>query len=406
MEWDEIRKNIIDSKADIFGISSAFTPYHGEALEIARIIKEWDHRKIVIMGGAHVSCDPMGVLKSPYIDYIVLGEGEVRFPLLLDRIRKGGAKGIEEMDGIGFRMNGEIQVNPLETFIPNLDSLSHPARELLDLDRYRIKKKRSTMILTSRGCPHDCAYCSTRLVMGTSFRIRSSEAIIREMTECRQRYGIQVFDIEDDNFTFDQDRAKRLMRLIIEKFGEGEIELSAMNGVSFPSLDEELLRLMKKAGLKTINLSYVSTDPHTKEGMKRPKAITSFDHILEGARRVGLHVIAYGIFGMPGQTIEEMVDTLVYLMGKRVLIGPSIYYPTQGTPLFERCKKENLLPSHPSQWRSSALPIETQDFNRIDLVTLFRLSRMINFIKGKMDTGDLNEGITFKELFQLLPNFS
>jgi hypothetical protein len=194
------------------------------------------------------------------------------------------------------------------------------------------------------------------------------------------------------------------MRLIIEKFGEGEIELSAMNGVSFPSLDEELLRLMKKAGLKTINLSYVSTDPHTKEGMKRPKAITSFDHILEGARRVGLHVIAYGIFGMPGQTIEEMVDTLVYLMGKRVLIGPSIYYPTQGTPLFERCKKENLLPSHPSQWRSSALPIETQDFNRIDLVTLFRLSRMINFIKGKMDTGDLNEGITFKELFQLLPN--
>ena len=73
MGWEEIRKKIEDSKADVFGISSSFTPYHGEALEIARIIKEWDRRKIVVMGGAHVSCDPEGVLKSPFVDYVILG---------------------------------------------------------------------------------------------------------------------------------------------------------------------------------------------------------------------------------------------------------------------------------------------------------------------------------------------
>ncbi len=404
MGWDEIRQNIEDSKADIFGISSAFTPYHGEALQIARIIKEWDRRKILIMGGAHVSCDPEMVLRSPFVDYVVLGEGEARFPLLLEQIEKGELKGIKEIDGIGYRVGERIQVNPIQSFIQDLDALHHPARELFILDRYRIKKKRSTMILTSRGCPHHCAYCSARLVMGDFFRTRSPEAILREMTECRERYGIRLFDIEDDNFTFDQDRAKRLMGLILEKFGEGEIELSAMNGVSFSSLDEELLGLMRKAGFNTINLSYVSADPHTKEEMRRPKAMTPFDKILEDANRVGLHVIAYGIFGMPGQIIEEMVDTLIYLMGSRVLIGPSVYYPTPGTPLFERCKKESILPSHPSQWRSSAFPIETQDFNRLDLITLFRLSRTINFIKGKMDTGDLNEGMTWKELFQILTN--
>src|SRR5512136_3061567 len=65
MDWAEIRKKIEDSRADVFGISSSFTPYHGEALEIAQIIKEWDRRKIVVMGGAHVSCDPEGVLWSP-----------------------------------------------------------------------------------------------------------------------------------------------------------------------------------------------------------------------------------------------------------------------------------------------------------------------------------------------------
>jgi hypothetical protein len=105
---------------------------------------------------------------------------------------------------------------------------------------------------------------------------------------------------------------------------------------------------------------------------------------------------------MPGQTIGEMVDTLIYLMGKRALIGPSVYYPTPGTSLFEQCKAKELLPSHPSQWRSSALPIETEDFDRLDIATLFRLARVINFIKGKMDEGELNEGMTWRELFQVI----
>jgi anaerobic magnesium-protoporphyrin IX monomethyl ester cyclase len=258
------------------------------------------------------------------------------------------------------------------------------------------------MIVTSRGCPHGCAYCSAHLVMGNSFRTRSLESISEEMVECHDKYGISLFDIEDDNFTFDQKRAKRLMNLIIETFKEKDLELTAMNGVSFASLDGELLRLMKRAGFKTINLSFVSTDPVLKARMGRPEGSTHFEKVLKEAEATRLHVIAYAIFGMPGQTIEEMVDTLIYLMGKRVLIGPSIYYPTPGTPLFKRCKNEGLLPSHPSQWRSSALPIETKEFNRVDLLTLFRLTRVINFIKRKMNEGEINEGITWEGLYQIL----
>jgi radical SAM superfamily enzyme YgiQ (UPF0313 family) len=409
MDWAEIRRKVEDSRADVFGISSSFTPYHGEALEIARITKEWDARKIVVMGGAHVSCDPEGVLRSPFVDYVMLGEGEIRFPLLLEQLGKGKAEAIEKIKGTGYRKVGMtrnrdegIRIDPLQNFIQDLDSLPHPARELLDLDRYRLRKKRSTMIITSRGCPHGCAYCSAHLVMGTSFRTRTPKAIVTEMMDCQKQYGIEVFDIEDDNFTFDQKRAKQLMILIIEKFGEGKIELSAMNGISFASLDGELLKLMKRAGFFTINLSYVSTDPSTKEKMGRPRTKVEFDKILQEAEQFGLHVIAYAILGMPGQTIAEMVDTLIYLMGKKVLIGPSIYYPTPGTPLFEKCKKEDILPPHPAQWRSSSFPIETKDFDRVDLLTLFRLARVINFVKGKMDGKELEEGITWKELFQAL----
>jgi tRNA A37 methylthiotransferase MiaB len=399
MGWEEIRKKIEASKADVFGISSNFTPYHEEALKIARIIKEWDEKKIVVMGGAHASCDPEGVLKSPWVDYVVMGEGEIRFPLLLEAVEKGS---IEEIDGIGFRKNGEVRINPLETFVQDLDHLPHPARDLLDLDRYRMRKKRSTMIITSRGCPHQCTYCSTHLVMGDSFRKRPPETILQEMVECRNRYGIEVFDVEDDNFTYDQTRAKKLMQLIVQTFGEEGIELTAMNGLSFASLDGELLRWMKRAGFKAVNLSFVTTDFSVKERMKRPGLTVDFKEVVNQAEEVGLHVVAYAIWGMPGQTVEEMVDTLVYLMGMRVLIGPSIYYPTPGTILFERCKKEGMLPSYPSQWRSSAIPVETEEFSRIDIVTLLGLARVTNFIKGKMDEGEIKDGITWKELDQIL----
>ena len=402
MSWDEIRKKIENSHADLFGISSSFTPYRHEALEIGRIIKEWDRRKIVVMGGAHVSCDPEGILRSPFIDYAVLGEGEVRFPLLLEQIRREDKGRLEEIDGVGYRENGKIIVNPLRRFVQNLDSLPPPARGLLDLDRYRLRRKRSTMILTSRGCPHRCAYCSSHLVTGTSFRMRSPERILQEMKDCRDRYGIEAFDIEDDNFTFDKDRAKKLMELIIETFGERKLELTAMNGVSFASLDGELLDLMKRAGFHTMNLSFVSTDISVKKRMGRPSAPVDFDEILKKAEGVGLNVIAYAILGMPGQTIEEMVNTLIHLMGRRVLIGPSIYYPTPGTPLFEKCRELGILPSYPAQWRSSAFPIETEDFNRLDMATLFRLTRVINFVKGKMDEGALREGMTWRELYPFL----
>src|SRR5512139_598177 len=103
MSWEEIRRSVEASEADVFGISSAFTPYHGEALEIARIVKGWDRRKVVVMGGAHVSGDADGVLESPFVDYVVLGEGEVRFPRLLQAMERGTVDNLEEIDGVGYR---------------------------------------------------------------------------------------------------------------------------------------------------------------------------------------------------------------------------------------------------------------------------------------------------------------
>jgi len=140
--------------------------------------------------------------------------------------------------------------------------------------------------------------------------------------DCTHRFHIRNFDIEDDNFTFDRGRAKRLMHLIIENFGEGGLELSAMNGISFSSLDRELLTLMKKAGFKTINLSFVSTDPSFKKRMGRPGTTNEFDHVLEDAEQTGLNVIAYAIIGIPDQRIQEMVNEDYAKLKEKVAASP------------------------------------------------------------------------------------
>lgn len=401
MSWDDIRRAVEAADADVYGISSGFTPYHGESLEVARIIKDWNPGKIVIMGGGHVSADPEGVLRNTLVDYVVLGEGERRLPLLLREIEKKGRAPVE-INGVGYSKDGEITIHTPHQFIENLDTLPYPARDLLNPDSYRIGKKRSTMLITSRGCPHRCAYCSAHHTMGNAFRARSVSNIIGEMRACRELYDIQLFDIEDDNFTYDRERAGELLRQIMETFGEQKLEMAAMNGISFASLDGELLRLMKRAGFRTINLSLVSTDDCLKSTMGRTHGVSDFGTITDEAERVGLNVIAYAILGMPGQSIAEMVETIGYLMGKRVLMGPSIYYPSPGTALFETCRKEGILPPFVSQWRSSAFPIETADFTRLDLTTLLRLVRTVNFIKAQMDGKAVPEGTSLKDLCRLL----
>ena len=399
MGWREIRQHLEGSKADVFGISSSFTPYHQEALEVARIIKALDKRKIVVMGGAHVSCAPEAILESPWVDFVVLGEGEVRFPLLLKEIEKNSTEGLDEIDGIGYRRDGKIRMTPLQNFIEDLDALPYPSRELLPPDRYRIRGLPSTMILTSRGCPHRCSYCSAHLLMGTAFRTRSPEKIVEEMVECREKYGTRIFDIEDDNFTFDRERAKRLMRRDHRYLWREE---SRVDG------DER--RLLCFAGRGTAGpdeegrVSTRSISPSSARMIGRRSE-------WEGRRRIGVSARYWRMSsGRPSRRClcdprdarsdhrrDGRHDPFIS-WGKGCSSGPAFITPRRGPLFLSDAKPTECLPPHPSQWRSSAFPIETRDFDRLDLVTLFRTARAINFIKAKIDKKEIDEGTTWSEL--------
>jgi radical SAM superfamily enzyme YgiQ (UPF0313 family) len=386
--FERIGREVAEVKPDLIGISSPFSPYHREAVACAREIKKrWD--RPVLMGGAHVSASPLTVLKDPHVDFIIPGEGERP---LVELIRSMCSEGSwEHVAGLGYKKGGNLRLNPpVENY--DLDEIPFPDFSDLSPDRYRLSKKPLCFLATSRGCPHRCSFCSVHATFTGGFRRRSPEKVFLEM-ERRYEEGYRVIDFEDDNLTFHKADFTTLLRRIIRRWRPGELRLTAMNGVSYHSLDREVLGLMKRAGFRDLNLSLVSGSVESLERVSRPHTLHQFLKTVQDAHEVGLGVVSYQIIGLPFETLDQMVETMSLLARLPVLIGASIFYLTPGCPI----STEYPLQTETDHFkaRSTAMAIETPNFNRDDLYTLFISARILNFLKGlhrgRQDAGSLME---------------
>jgi hypothetical protein len=386
LAWEEIRQRIHASNAGVIGVSSLFTPFYREALRVAAIAKALDPARPVIMGGAHVNACPQQVLADPNVDFVLLGEGERTLPALIAALAEGRCSAIDSICGLGYKTNGKLHLPEHGDLIDDIESLPLPSRELIDPARYTLGGKRLTMLLTSRGCPYHCTFCSIFLTAGRQFRTRSIHSVIDEMKICCEKYGTEIFDIEDDNFSFDQKRAAQILAAIREEFGEGQIELLAMNGISAANISEQLVDEMKRTGFRALNLALVTSDKQQQRATKRPGSTSHFDRVVKKAAAAGLEMVNYVILGLPDSTIDEMLDSIIHLMQRPVLIGPSVFYATPGTESYRQCRERGLLPSAElALQRSTCFPVETKNSSRRDLVTLFQLTRFLNFIKSRLD---------------------
>ena len=393
--FERIREELTKNKADVFGISCLFSAYADESLTVAKVVKGIHPESLVVLGGSHSQEFAESILrKEKAVDFIVLGEGEEVLPDLLGHLDEP-----ENVKGIVYRKGSEIIKNDSKSFINDLDRLPWPARRLLDLDKFVINKKRYTPILTSRGCSMKCAFCSIPRFMGSNFRMRSIEDVCGEMKDCYEKHDIRIFDIEDDNLTLNRARALQLLERIQEEFKGKEIELTAMNGLYYQGLDRAIVQSLKKAGMKRINLSLVTTSRDTAGGLNRYLDLEQFKNTVEWSREAGFHITVYLILGLPGEEIEEMIKTLKFLAGLPVLIGPSMYYHVPGSDLFSRLENEEKVRKDNYRFfRSTAVFYEDDNFTRIDLMTLFRLTRMINFIKEMItDNSDQTLSLCIKE---------
>lgn len=373
--FDEIATDVAKERPDVVGISSLFSPYHREAIACAKAIKELMDVPI-IMGGSHVSAMPHSVLQDSNVDYIIRGEGEKPLVEFLKALQSGGP--MKDVSNLGFKRDSKMTMNPMEKPF-DIEELAWPDFSDFPVTRYMLNNKPLCFITTSRGCPHRCTFCSVHLTFGDGFRTRSVEDIILEIKK-RHEDGYRVFDFEDDNLTFNRDYFKDLLTRLIALFPEGDFHPVAMNGISYMSLDQEILELMKKAGFTSLNLSLVTANEAMLKRFRRPHTLNKYLEIVERAHNLGLEIVTYQILGLPHETLDEIIETMLLMMRLPVLIGVSIFYLTPGSSIskeFHEMTGDDILKS-----RSTAMAIETDEFDRSDLYTLFITARIIDFIKS------------------------
>lgn len=363
----------------LVGVSSLFSAYAAEAVETAQIVKERRPKAIVVLGGHHPTEMPEEVLRHDCVDFIIRGEGEAAMLLLAEAIRGNGS--VESVPGIGFKTaGGKFCVRP-PAVLADLDQVPLPAQELIDHNFYRRGKSASAVVTAGRGCPVGCSYCSIGCASWCGFRMKSASRLLEEIRRAVLGAGARFIDFEDENISFRKEWFLGLLSEIESQFRGCGLELRAMNGLFPPSLDEEVICAMKKAGFRALNLSLCTTARDQLKRFRRPDVREAFERALFYAGKYGLDAVAYIIVGAPAQDPMESVADLIYLADKNAIVGVSVFYPSPGSIDFEKCAARGLLPETLSQLRSTAIPI-SDTTSRQDSVTLLRLGRILNFFKS------------------------
>jgi len=318
---------------DIIGIT-AMTPFINSAIKVAKEIKKEKPGSTVIVGGAHVTVLPEETLRNvPEIDIIVRGEGEETAVELYEALKSGNR--LQNVRGITYRDNGGVTSNPMRPLIADLDSLPLPAYHLLPLHRYKLhpphgRKLPFMAMLTSRGCPYNCVFCS-KPVFGHKFRPQSPQRIAGEVEYLGEKFKIKEIAFYDDLFTLDKKRITQLA----EEFKQRDLSIPWACETRVDLVTEELLKAMKEAGCYMIAYGIESGNQTILNNLRKKITIAQVRKAIRLTHDIGIQSIGYFMLGSPGETpatIRQTIDFANYLPLDFAQFSVTIPFP--GTDLY------------------------------------------------------------------------
>jgi len=404
MNYTSIRDIFRRDRPDVIGIGSS-TPNFFNAIELAKIAKETCNCKVVL-GGIHASALSNYIVEQfhDYFDFVVSGEGEHTMLEFMQHLKEEQTP--KDVSGLSFWQGDQVVHNPARKPIENLDSLPYPARELLPMDLFfpnlhNARYPKCISIITSRGCPFKCSFCASGLTMGKRYRIHSAEYVLDEMEYLKKHYGAQQLLITDDSFTIN----RRRVITICEGMLKRNLQLKWFCFSQVNTMDEELLSLMKSAGCYNIGFGVESASQRILKLMGKTMSLEKCEKIFASARRLGLKTQAFFVFGMKGETAEEINETIDFAIRiKPTLAFFNMLVPYPGTQDFERflsniplsqidwknfvaigttsvlnnsiCNLENLL--YRANWRFYIRPTQLLRL-AVQIKTLYELK---NYLKG------------------------
>jgi anaerobic magnesium-protoporphyrin IX monomethyl ester cyclase len=377
LDAEGLSREIRGFNPQVVGVSNLFSAQSGAAHDVCRVVKETDAAILTVMGGAHPSAVPEHVLADANVDYVIRGEGELPMLHLVEALQRG-RRVPDDPAGLAFREGEHIRICPPAPPSTDLDALPLPARHLLPMQqyfRYRaphgavVRRHPCTNMITSRGCPARCSFCSIHTVWGRRFRWHSAARVVREIEVLVKDYGVREIQFEDDNLTLNKPRMREICETMIDR--RFDVLWTTPNGVATWALDERLLDLMRRAGCYHIALAVESGSQDTLDRLiHKPLDLSKVPPIVRAARKLGMGVSAFFVVGFPGETRAEIQKTFDYAMN---LGADHVHFftatPYPGTELFGQCVEMGLLkmPVDYAQLRVGRPIISTAEWTAAEL---------------------------------------
>lgn len=298
----------------------------------------------VVVGGPHVTAFPEETLRYSEFDVGVIGDGEHSLMELLSRAEAG--RSLAGVPGTVYRENNAIQVDQQVCWVERLDDLPMPALDLLPLHRYRsvVVKSPFVTMLTSRGCPYKCSFCS-QIYMGDKFRFHSADRIIAEMERAERAFGAKEIVMFDETFGAN----RRVAHEVFEEMQRRKFGFRWNARTRIDLLSDELLLAMRKSGCYMLHLGIESGTPRILEKMRKGITLEQVERVVRSAHRMGFRLHGYFMLGYPGETREEIEATVK--LSRRLPLDWASYtvtIPNPRTLLQEQAIAEGLL--EPSFW--------------------------------------------------------
>jgi len=343
--YDEeaLKKYLLEDKElKVVGVSIVSATFK-TSLAILKLAKEVRPDVTTIVGGPHVTILPERTLQESYIDYGALGEGDYTGLELVDYIiRKKGTP--EAIKGICYMKDGKFVRTESRPFIENLDELPFPAYHQLPMDKYRPygvydSGRKTTSMITSRGCPFRCIYCCSSKLFGGRWRPMSAKKSIEHIRKLYEEYGVRHIYFEDDEFTVSHERVMEICQWMLDS--KVDLTWECLTRVS--NVDEKLLEQMAKAGCKSI---LYGVETGYEEGLVKIRKGITLDQVKKAIRltqKYGMLAKASFIIGFPWESKEEInktIDFAIQLDADYSFFGILCPFPT--TDVYETVREEGL----------------------------------------------------------------
>jgi len=341
----------IDSyKPNIIGIGCNFTNFIRGLLKLAEVCKENFPSIPIIVGGVHPTMDAVNIIKDKNIDIVVRGEGEKTLEEICERYIRGDK--LTFVQGTVSKHNGKVIVNPFRNPIEPLDELPVPSYKHLKMGIYLedqiknrtipfAKKVPVGFIVTSRGCIHNCSFCSTS-VMFRKFRFHSPAYIVKEIKYLIDEYGIKEVAFYDDCFNGSIERVEKISNMLVDK--KITIPWTVPPGLLIDKITTKLLLKMKRSGFYQVCFPLITGSSETTRYVGRPLDIKKAKDIVIECNKLGIRTIGNFIIGFPYETEEQIEETINYALNSDLdIINVYICQPHVGTKIYDIFKKNSWL---------------------------------------------------------------